>query len=385
MQDALAARITGFVATMRANGFPVGIGEAQDALRIAAVVGVLEREPLRWGWRSLLCARPGEWHRFDDLFDSYWRPANRTVLVDKRSGGAGQLSFDPDDGADGGKAGPAIQSGGNDSDTRAGRDDGSLAREGASAAAAVEQVDFRSLTDREQTGAIESAIRRFARRLQQLRTRRERSSSAGHRLDLRRTIRCSIGAGGVPARLYHLAPRRVRPRLVLLLDVSKSMSLYSFFYLRIARALTAELTDVHVFLYHTHLTHVSEALKDPDPHRAQQRLQILSAGWAGGTRIGDCIAAFNREHAAHLVHARTAVIVVSDGYDTGAAGVLGRELALLARRARRVVWLNPLKANPDYVPVARGMREAMPSIDLFAGGRDLRSVEAALVSIMAVL
>ncbi len=382
MQDALAARITGFVATMRANGFPVGIGEAQDALRVAAVVGVLEREPLRWGWRSLLCARPGEWHRFDDLFDSYWRPANRTLLVEKRSGGAGHLAFDPDDGADGGKAGPAIQGGG---DTGAGRNDAGLAREGASAAAAVEQVDFRSLTDREQTSAIESAIRRFARRLQQLRTRRERSAPGSHRLDLRRTIRRSIGAGGVPARLCHLAPRRVRPRLVLLLDVSKSMSLYSFFYLRIARALAAELTDVHVFLYHTHLTHVSEALKDPDPHRAQERLQILSSGWAGGTRIGACVAAFNREYAAHLVHARTAVIVVSDGYDTGAAGVLGRELALLARRARRIVWLNPLKANPDYVPAARGMREAMPSIDLFAGGHDLRSVEAALVSIMAVL
>ena len=120
-----------------------------------------------------------------------------------------------------------------------------------------------------------------------------RAAPQGTRIDLRRTLRASIATGGSPQKLRFRAARRVRPRFVLLLDVSRSMSLTSFFYLRVARALSLELGDVHVFLYHTHLTPVSEALRDPDPWRAQERLQLLSAGWAGGTRIGECLGALS--------------------------------------------------------------------------------------------
>jgi uncharacterized protein with von Willebrand factor type A (vWA) domain len=88
----------------------------------------------------------------------------------------------------------------------------------------------------------------------------------------------------------------VRPRLVLLLDVSRSMSQYSFFYLRLARAFCAELADVHCFIFHTRITDVGEALRDPDPWRSQERLHLLAAGWAGGTRIGECLQDFNRRH-----------------------------------------------------------------------------------------
>jgi|SRR5580658_200686 uncharacterized protein with von Willebrand factor type A (vWA) domain len=382
MEQVLAAKITGFVATIRANGFPVGIGEVEDAMRVAEATGVLAREPLRWGWRGLLCARADEWHRFDDLFDSYWLPPNRRVLVEAHTSGAGRIELDPGDGAEGGKAGPAIQRAEGES---AGSGEEGPSKEGASAASSLDEADFRSLNDREQTHAIEIRIRRFARRLQLLTTRRERAAVQGRRLDLRRTLRRSIGAGGSPSRLSYRVKRRVRPRLVLLLDVSRSMSLYSFFYLRVARALAAELSDIHVFLYHTHLTHVSDALSDPDPWRAQERLQMLSAGWAGGTRIGECLAAFNRLHAGRLVHARTAVIVASDGYDTGEPGLLGRELGSLARRARRIIWLNPLKAMQGYTPVARGMQEALPFVDLFAPGHDLASLDQALSAILEVL
>jgi uncharacterized protein with von Willebrand factor type A (vWA) domain len=382
MESALAARITGFVATMRANGFAVGLDEAEDTLRAAEYTGVLAREPLRWAWRGLLCGRADEWHRFDELFDSYWRPPNKTKLVESRTGGGKQLALDESSAAAGGKAGPAIQSADGDA---AGISEGDASKGGASAASSLETADFRTLTDPEQTRAIETLIRRFARRLKHLKTRREQAAKAGARLDLRRTLRRGIAAGGVPARLSYRAPRRIQPRLLLLLDVSRSMSLYSFFYLRVARALQAELPDIHVFLFHTRLTHVSDALSDPDPWRAQERLQILSAGWAGGTRIGECLADFNRRFAGRLVHARTAVILASDGYDTGESGLLGRELAELAGRARRIVWLNPMKAVPGYAPLARGMQEALPSIDLFAAGHDLASLGTALTGLMDAL
>lgn len=381
MEQQLTAKITGFVATLRENGFAVGADEACDTMRVAEHLGVLSPLLLRDGWRGLLCARADEWHRFEDLFDSYWLPSNRQKMVESRTSGAGQIERHAGDQQSGGKAGPVLQT----RNEETGSPDGGAAKAGASSATSLETVDFNSLNQPEQTRAIESVIRRFARRLQRLKTRREISGNLGRRLDLRRTIRRSLGTGGAPARLNYIAPRRVRPRLVLLLDVSRSMSLYSFFYLRVARALAAELSDIHVFLYHTHLTSVSEALMDPDPWRAQERLALLSTGWAGGTRIGDCIAAFNRQHAGRLIHGRTAVIIASDGYDTGAPGTLAVELSALTRRAKRLVWINPLKAQPGYTPSARGMAEALPYLSLFAAGHDLASLDAALSATLNVL
>jgi uncharacterized protein len=378
-----ATRIAGFVMALRANGFVIGLHEHEDALVLAATVGLAEKQLLRWGWRSLLCTRAEDWTRFDDLFDSYWSPPNRQALGETRAGGAGLIALTEEPGSAAGRAGPVLQR--EEAEDDAGLPGDDTAKDGASAAATLEGADFRSLTDRLQTYAIEGAIRAFARRLKRVRTRREQSRPVGTRVDLRRTLRASVGTGGSPQKLRFRAPRRVRPRLVLLLDVSRSMSLTSFFYLRVARALALELGDVHVFLYHTHLTHVSEALKDPDPWRAQERLQLLSAGWAGGTRIGECLGTFNRLHAGRLVHSRTAVIIASDGYDTGPAGVLGAEMAALNRRARRVIWFNPAKADPRYQPLARGMREALPQIDLLTAGNSLAALEVAFSELLEVL
>jgi uncharacterized protein len=378
-----AARIAGFVATLRCNGFVIGQREMTDALSLAETVGILETQPLRWGWRSLLCTRAEDWARFDDLFDSYWLPPNKQALGETRAGGAGAIKLVDDVWNAAGRAGAALQRDEVADDT--GLPGDGAAQNGASPAASLENADFRSLTDRLQTYAIEGAIRTFARRLKRLRMRREQARHSGTRIDLRQTLRLNLGTGGAPHKLRFRTARRVRPRLVLLLDVSRSMALTSFFYLRVARALALELGDVHVFLYHTQLAHVSEALKDCDPWRAQERLQLLSAGWAGGTRIGECLAAFNRLHAGRLIHARTAVIIASDGYDTGPAGVLGAEMAALARRVRRIIWFNPAKADPRYAPVARGMREALPFIDMLTAGHSLAALELALSQVVETL
>ena len=112
---------------------------------------------------------------------------------------------------------------------------------------------------------------------------------------------------------------------------------------------------------------------------------MLSVGWAGGTRIGECLQDFNREQGARLVHSRTGVIIVSDGYDTGDTAPLGNALATLRRRARRVVWLNPLLNQPDFTPVAQGMQTAMPYLDLLAPGGDLAAIERVLPELIESL
>jgi uncharacterized protein with von Willebrand factor type A (vWA) domain len=268
-----------------------------------------------------------------------------------------------------------------DSDVR----DAARPRDAASAEEALASADFRTLTAREHSVDIEALMRRFARRIRRLSVRRSVRAQHGRRLDLPATIRRSVASGGTPIHLAWRQRRRVQPRLVLLIDVSRSMSQTSFFYLRLARALAAERSDVHSFIFHTHTTAVSRALHDPDPWRAQEQLHFIAQGFGGGTRIGDSLAQFNREHAARLLHARSAVLIFSDGYDTGEPQRLADALAQLQRRARRVVWIHPLLDQPGFAPLSAGMQAALPHVDLLASGGSLRALADALPRVIDAL
>jgi uncharacterized protein with von Willebrand factor type A (vWA) domain len=378
--SALLGRLAGFAGFLHANGFGTGAGDSVPVLETAARVGILDPQVLRWSLKALLCGRGDEWRRFDALFDSYFRPPDKRAFVAGRntSAAAALAAGGVREGQDSSRvavAGPGSSA----------ADDGAAARHGASREESLASTSFHELDQADDVRALEALMRRFARRLRRLQLRREARFHHGRRLDLRSTIRRSIGSGGTPLRLAWRERRRVRPRLVLLLDVSRSMSQYSFFYLRLARALCGELADVHCFIFHTRITGVSEALRDPDPWRSQERLHLLAAGWAGGTRIGECLRGFNRDHGQRLVHSRTGVVVVSDGYDTGEPSLLAQELATLRRRARCLVWINPLLRQAGFTLDGRAMQAALPHLDLLAPGADLASVTHILPRIMDTL
>ena len=377
---ALRARLTGLAGFLRANGFALGGADAVRVLQTTLRTGVLDGMVLRWSLKALLCGRGDEWRRFDALFDSYFLPPNRTAFTQSES--VATSALDPAHGATAGSpAEPAAASGqGLVEDAGTGH-----ARHGASYEESLLSTDFRDLNRCDDARGIEALMRRFAQRLRHLQLRREARFHHGRRIDLQGTIRRSVASGGTPLRLAWKERRRVRPRLVLLLDVSRSMSPYSFFYLRLARALCAELADVYCFIFHTRITSVAQALRDPDPWRSQERMHLLAAGWGGGTRIGECLSEFNREQSARLVHSRTGVIVVSDGYDTGEPRLLAHSLQVLRRRARRIVWLNPLLHQPGYSPQSQGMQAAMPHLDLLAGGADLADLERIVADIIESL
>jgi uncharacterized protein with von Willebrand factor type A (vWA) domain len=369
--DTAFERLSGFPTFLRANGFGVGGGDALQVLATAGHVGVLDASALRHSLRALLCGRREEWRRFDELFDAWFLPANTWQQPQRREAEQGALSGQRPQG-EAANDDPAD-------------DDQISPRQAASLQERLGSTDFRELNQREHTLDIEALMRRFARRLQPLRRRREQRARRGRRLDLPATIRRSVASGGMPFHLAWTRKRRVRPRLVLLIDVSRSMAAYSFFYLRLARALGAELHDVQSYIFHTRITAVTQALQDADPWRAQERLHLLAQGWAGGTRIGESLAQFQREHAPRALHSRAAIVIMSDGYDTGEPAQLSAALAALRRRARRIVWLNPLCNRPGYAPVSLGMQAALPHLDLLAPGADLHSIEAVLPQLLQAL
>ena len=182
--------------------------------------------------------------------------------------------------------------------------------------------------------------------------------------------------GGTPIRLAFRRRCEKPVRLIALLDVSGSMSPYSTFFVRFLKSILDSFREADAFVFHTRLVHIGPSLAERNTERAIERLSLLAQGWAGGTRIGESVAAFNRSYAASVLNRRSIVVVLSDGYDTGPPEQLAREMAALRRRARRVVWLNPMLGWQGYQPVARGMVAARPHVDLFAPAHNLESLAA---------
>lgn len=371
--DPLCARLIGFVRFLRSNGFGVGVREGLDALVVARHCELMDRQRLSWGLRSLMCASADQWQRFDGLFEAYWSPPNRSALV--RSAASAPVDRLPGQrrGAGSGGAVADVDGVGPGDHDEAGE---GASRGGASSRESHGRTDFRFLHDGREMRAMEELAERLAKRMRRRLIRRQRVAQHGRRIHLRRTLRKSLRYGGTPLDLAFKTRRRLLPRLVLILDVSRSMSLYSYFFLRFARGLVEAFGDAHAFVLHTRLVHATDALRERDVTRLKEKLAALSLGWSGGTRIGDCLQSFNREYARRLIGSRSVVIVVSDGLDTGEPQVLAGEMARIRQRARRVLWLNPLIGREGYQPIAGGMQAALPFIDLFAPAHNLESLQA---------
>ncbi|MGF6768361.1 uncharacterized protein with von Willebrand factor type A (vWA) domain [Paraburkholderia sp. GAS199] len=383
LAEAMTARYVGFAGWLRENGFHVTSSDMTSALEVAHRSGQFDGQLLRWSLRACLCSRAEEWRRFDALFEAWFFAPNRHSLVESTASGAGRNSLTEQGAARDRSEGTPLSLVGRGSD--AAHADGTTVEHGGSRDASLMHADFRHLNQPDELFAIDEAIRRFVHRLRGMEIRRQRRAALGRAVDMARTIRLSVAHGGVPLELAWRRKQRVRPRIVMLLDVSRSMSLYSFFFLRLARVMSARLSDVHCFIFHTRLVGIAQALRDADPWRSQERLQLLSMGWAGGTRIGDSLADFNQQHAGKLLHSRTAVMIVSDGYDSGDPMILQQSLHRIRQRCRYVLWLNPLAGRPGFTPSSTGMKCALPYLDLLTGASDLASLERVLPQVLSVL
>jgi len=376
----LRMRLAGFVRSLRDSGFKVGTAETHDAARLLASPLMFRKAGLKAAFRSLFCGRLSDWQRFDELFDAYWlgRGVKSGVKVTGTSRKKGMKTIRELVDAKGKRqetiAGDVERRPGEED--KASDDTPSGRREGASIAENLGQVDFRDIQDPDALEQAHVLAERLARSMRVRLTRRDRQKRKGPRLDLRRTIRHSIAHGGTPIDLVHKGPRERQLRLVILLDASGSMNNYTGVFTRFVHGILDNFREAEAFLFHTRLVHVSSALAERDAARALDRMGLMAQGVGGGTKIGDALAEFNRWHAARVIHSRTCVMILSDGYDTCAPEVLGAEMARLRRRCRRIVWLNPMLGWDGYEPVTRGMQAALPHIDLFAPAHNLDSLAA---------
>jgi uncharacterized protein with von Willebrand factor type A (vWA) domain len=374
----VAAKLAAFLKTLRSSGFAVGLQEGQDAAALMTAGYAEKPGLLRSAFKHLFSARKSDWDRFDGLFDAFWlgkRVRSRSLTVGAakaaNSPSLKSLQNSKSEPAAGEAATDQIPSDGTDAPQERG---GEGRKEGASRADNLAEIDFRKMADPEQIEQAHDVAARLARTMRTRLTRRDLARRRGYRLDLRRTIHGNISHGGVPITLVKRQRKEKPLRLVMLLDASGSMSMYTGVFLRFIHGVLDEFREAEAFLFHTRLAYVSDAMKEKDAGRALDRLSIMAQGAGGGTKIGESLQTFNRWHAARVLHSRSCVMIVSDGYETGDAALLGREMAALAKRCRRIVWLNPMIAWQGYAPEAAGIKAALPHIDLYAPANTLKSL-----------
>ncbi|MBW3580895.1 MAG: VWA domain-containing protein [Actinobacteria bacterium] len=365
----LVGALVAFSRELRHEGLVVGPGQALDFARAVATLDPSALADVYWAGRACLVARRQDHAAYDRAFRRCFAgdpgPA-LTITGALPRGGLTLATAMP-------VAAPAPASRAADEDEE---EEGERLGARASSAEVLRTKDFAQCTA-EELADLQVLMTRLVLSLPERRSRRSMPASRGHQLDLRRTIRRSLKSQGELVHRSWRTPRRRHRRLVLLLDVSASMASYSRALLQFAySAMSAARAPTEVFCFGTRLTRVTPALRHRRPDHALARATESVVDWEGGTRIGDSLAEFNRTWGRRGTARGAVVVVCSDGLERGDPSALATEMARLGRLAHRVVWLNPLKGDPRYQPLARGMSAALPFVDVFLAGHDLSSLEA---------
>lgn len=372
----IVSQLTGFTRFARSQRFNIGVQETIDSQRLAERVGITNKRQLQQGLKTLLCTSATDWDRFDSVFDSYWYRNKPKQNTQSSLGGKAPRQSALAQASQQGKEGSLFDVADATALDGQGASDGNMSHSGASATESVTSKNFEQLSNSSELRDMEELAERLAKRIRQRLLRRQRIDQRGQRIDMRRTVRASLRYGGLPLSLNFRQRRKQTPKLVLLLDVSRSMSVYSYLFLRFARGMLGAFKGSDAFAFHTRLIHIGETLREPSRLKLSEKMALISAGWDGGTRIDKSLQSFNRNYARNLLGSRSIVIIVSDGYDTGEPQVLVTELQRIKRRARSLIWLNPLLGQENYTPSTQCMQAALPLIDVFAPAHNLESLAA---------
>jgi uncharacterized protein with von Willebrand factor type A (vWA) domain len=242
------------------------------------------------------------------------------------------------------------------------------------AATRLDELDERELA------VVARMVRGLAPATPPRRARRTRLSRRGEHLDVRATLRAARRTGGDPVvRLHRRRRRRPRP-LVVLLDVSGSMAPYARAYLLLLEG-AARGARAETFVFAMRLTRVTRALREGRAQTAIERASAAAADWAGGTRIGEALRAFNDRHGRRGMARDAVVVVLSDGWERGDPALLGRELERLSRLTYRIVWVNPRVAAPGFAPATGGMAAALPHVDELVSGHSVAALDEVIAAI----
>ena len=353
----IVRHVVAFGRVLREAGLEVGPGRVADAIRGLGAVDLTRRDDVYFTLRQTLVSHRDDLEVFDRAFEPWFL---RTAVSPPA-----EAPEEP----------PVAVSPRRDADAGVGTGSGDETEGfGASSVEVLRRKDFAEMTP-EELDRSKRAIAEIARARPLRRSRRRTPDPTGDRLDVRQLVRRSLRTGGEPVERPRRARKVVPRKLVVLCDVSGSMTSYARAILLFLHAAVGIGRGVEAFAFGTRLTRLTRDLGVRDPESALVRATAASVDWGSGTRIGASLHEFNDVYGRRGLARGAVVVVVSDGWERDDPALLAREMARLARTAYAVVWVNPLKGNPQYEPLAGGMRAALPFVDRFLPGHNLQSLD----------
>jgi len=369
-QTGLAGKVIRFAGFLKGRGFRVFHTSVHDALRSLEAICLENKEDFFLSLRTNLAMTDLEWVQFRPLFDEFWGQNGNVgttaadVPAEKRMKDPSTPPEDVLRDMESGSSSPTDWS------------DEKEWLEGVaySPVSMVEKKDL-SRFDRADIQMAELALKRMMAPFKIDRTRRLKRGRHAGNMDFPRIIRKSLKTGGIPFDLFYRQKKQRLKRLVILADVSGSMDRYARFVMPFLLGLRGIGSRAEVFVFSTSLTPVTFLIRHLSVEKALERIAEEVTDWSGGTRIGYSLHQFNQGYGEKLLNRRTVVVLLSDGWDLGGKDLLMREMAYLSREAYTLIWLNPLAGDPDYEPLCRGMKTALPYVDHFLPVDSLQSLK----------
>jgi uncharacterized protein with von Willebrand factor type A (vWA) domain len=361
--SSLTESIVAFAQFIRSHGLNVGIQETQNALQSAEANLFTNRRQFKYALKTIFCNSPEERLVFEKLFLLFW-DTNPIDLEERKNKTTVQGSVNK-------KANASLVMLGFGQTEEHSEEAKQVS--GANESERLKKTDLAKLTEME-ADKLEEIAKKLCKQMA-IRLRRRMKENRGQgQINLRRTIRRSIGYGGEPLDLLRRSRTPKKQRLIVLLDVSGSMDKYSFFLLRFICALRENFRQLEAFVFSTSLKRISKSLQFNRLDFVLNAVSDLADNWSGGTRIGECLHEFNEQYGKRMLNGSPLVLILSDGLDTGDVNMLSKELQYIQRRAKKVIWLNPLKGMKGYEPLAKGMTAALPLINDFKSAHNLESL-----------
>jgi uncharacterized protein with von Willebrand factor type A (vWA) domain len=363
-----------FARALKQLGIKVSLSQVLDASRSADLVDIGERADFRALLRANLISQKEDFPVFDMVFDCFWREQSyeRVPMETMEIQGTPTESDAPEGGdEEGGLEEATSEAIANENLQLENLDEFAIPTY--SPQELMNRKDFSEMGV-EESRAIARAIMLIATKIATQISRRKKIGRKGNAVDPRWTMRRSMKYGGEVIELVHRKKRIKKTRVVLLCDVSGSMDCYSRFLIQFMYGLQNELWGVETFVFSTSLSRITHLIRTKDIVNALEKISGSILGWSGGTNIGRSLHTFNRNFAPSMVTHRTVVVIISDGWDRGDVSLLEREMQDLKRRAKKIIWLNPLLASDNYEPLCKGMQAALPYLDLFLSVHNVNSL-----------
>ncbi len=362
-----------FARALRAAGLPIGPGKVLDALEAVRVVGLEDRRDFYWALHAVFVNRHDQEEIFDQAFHIFWR---NPQLLEKMLSLMlpGFTPPEPEKGEEMNRRLAEALQGDSEGKEKEGETEIELdAAMTFSAQEMLREMDFEKMSN-EEVEQAKKALERLALPLADLPTRRFAPDPRGARVDLRATMRAQLRSGGIIS-LKHKQRRTRPPPLVVLCDISGSMSRYSRIFLHFMHAITNDRDRVSTFLFGTRLSNVTRYLRYKDIDVALDKVAQVVEDWSGGTRIGQCLAEFNRSWSRRVLGQGAIVLLITDGLDRDAGAGISQEIERLHKSCRRLIWLNPLLRYEAFAPKSLGMRAILPHVDEFRPVHNLASLD----------